>query len=105
MAAAVNFALVHKYNQAAVQAAADGKDFLVQRYDGWSDAHLQAALVLLVVGRLLLGWLADRLYHHYARWRVNRSLPSGQAIRRLGGDTGSSVHCTLDHLPCPPVRP
>ena len=85
MVAAVNLALVHKYDLAAVQAATDGKDFLVQRYDGWSDAHLQAALVLFVAGRLLLGWLADRLYyHHYAQWRVNRSLPSGQAIRRLG---------------------
>ena len=85
MVAAVNLALVHKYDLAAVQAAATGKDFLVQRYDSWSDGHLQAALVLLVAGRLLLGWLADRLYyHHYARWRVNRSLPSGQAIRRLG---------------------
>lgn len=85
MVAAVNVALVHKYDLAAVQAAADGKDFLVQRYDGWSDAHLQAALILFFAGRLLLGWLADRLYyHHYTRWRVNRSLPSGQAIKRLG---------------------
>ena len=40
--------------------------------------------MLFLVGRLLLGWLADRLYYrHYARWRINRSLPSGFSARRL----------------------
>ena len=84
MIAAVNLALVYKYDLAAAQAVIDGKDFLVQRYEGWTDSYLLAAIVLFTAGRLLLGWLGDRLYYrHYTRWRVNRSLPSGSNARRL----------------------
>ena len=84
MAAAVNLALVYKFDLAAARAAADGKDFLVQRYEGWTDAYLLAAVVLFIAGRLLLGWLADRLYYrHYARWRIDRARPSGSHARRL----------------------
>ena len=84
MVAAVNLALVYKYSLAAGQAVIDGKAFLVQRYEGWTSAYLLAAVVLFLAGRLLLGWLADRLYYrHYARWRINRSLPCGSSTRRL----------------------
>ena len=84
MVAAVNLALVYKYHLAAAKSAIEGKDFLVERYEGWTDAHLLAAVVVFVLGRVLLGWLADRLYYrHYARWRVERTRPSGSSARRL----------------------
>ena len=84
MIAAVNLALVYKYDRAAAQAVIDGKDFLVQRYEGWTGAYLLAAVVLFVAGRLLLGWLADRLYYRqYARWRIDRALPRGLNPGRL----------------------
>lgn len=84
MVVAVNFALVYKYSLAAAQAALDGKDFLVRRYEDWTDAHLLAGIVLLIAGRVLIGWLADRLYYrHYTRWRIDRSLPSGSSATRL----------------------
>ena len=84
MVAVVNLALVYKYHLAAAQALVDGKDFLVQRYEGWTGAYLVAAVVLFIAGRLLLGWLADRLYYrHYAKWRIDRSLPSGSDAKRM----------------------
>ena len=84
MVAAVNLALVYKYDLAQAQAVIDGKDFLVQRYGDWTGSHLLAAAALFVGGRVLFGWLADRLYYrHYARWRIDRSRPSGFTTRRL----------------------
>ena len=72
MIAAVNLALVYKYNLAAAQAIIDGKDFLVQRYEGWTSSYLVAAVVLFVAGRLLAGWLADRLYPDFRNSRPRR---------------------------------
>ena len=84
MVAAVCFALVYKYSLAATQAVIDGKEFLVLRYESWTNGYLAAAIVLFLAGRAILGWLADRLYYrHYARWRIDRSLPSGAAARRI----------------------
>ena len=84
MIAAVNLALVYKYDRATAQAVIDGKDFLVQRYESWTGAYLLAAVVLFVAGRLLFGWLADRLYYRqYARWRIDHSLPRGLGPGRL----------------------
>jgi len=79
---AVNAALVYKFSQAAI-AHAD-KDYLVARYEGWADNHLMAALMVFFCGRLLFGWLADRLYaRHYNRWRTNHGINSGLALKRL----------------------
>ena len=84
MVAAVNLALVYKYHLAAARALIDAKDFLVERYEGWTGAYLIAAIVLFVAGRVALGWAADRLYYrHYVRWRVERSLASGSSAKRL----------------------
>lgn len=84
MIAAVNVALAYKYSLAAAQAVMDGKDFLIQRYETWTDTHILAAVAMFVGGRVLIGALADRLYYrHYTRWRVNRSLPSGLDAGRL----------------------
>ncbi|THH36781.1 proline/glycine betaine ABC transporter permease [Aliishimia ponticola] len=81
--AAVNLALVYKYSKAAADNA--DKDFLVARYEGWSDSSLIGAIVVFVLGRLAFGWLADRLYaRQYERWRVDHSVNSGLRRSRLG---------------------
>ena len=82
LVAAVQLTQVWKYAQAAIDNA--DKDYLVARYDGWSDGALIWAVVIFVAGRLIFGWLADRLYYRqYARWRVDPSVPSGYEPARL----------------------
>lgn len=81
--AAVNLALVFKYSKAAADNA--DKDFLVARYEGWSQSSLIGAIVVFVLGRLLFGWIADRLYaRQYERWRVDHTVNSGLRQSRLG---------------------
>lgn len=80
----VNLALVYKYTGAAEQAVLDGKDYLVTRYSDWAGSHLWAAAIALVSGRVLFGWLADRLYYRqFSAWRVDRSKASGFEVGRL----------------------
>ena len=80
--AAVNLALVYKYSQAAIDNA--DKDYLVARYEGWADTHFVAAIVVFLFGRVLFGWLADRLYaRQYSKWRVDREVNSGLIASRL----------------------
>ena len=84
MIAAVNLALIYKFNLAAAQAIIDEKDFLIERYETWSNSHLIAAILAIVFFRWLVGWLADRFYYRqYSRWRVNRSLTSGTSSKRI----------------------
>ena len=60
------------------------RDYLVERYSGWASSSLIAAIIVFVLGRLLFGWLADRLYaQQYSRWRIHRETPSGVATSRL----------------------
>lgn len=80
--AVVNLALVYKYSKAAVDNA--DKDYLVTRFEGWASTHLIVAIVVFVLGRLLFGWLADRIYtRQYNQWRIDRSLNSGFSFSRL----------------------
>lgn len=80
--ATVNVALVYKYSKAAVDNA--DKAYLVERYEGWSQTHTIAAIVVFVAGRVLFGWLADRLYAgQYNKWRVDHGTSSGVEISRL----------------------
>lgn len=80
--AAVNLALVYKYTNAAIENA--DKAYLVERYEGWSQTHLIGAVLTFVLGRLLFGWLADRLYAgQYEKWRTDHSVNHGVAARRL----------------------
>ncbi|MEM9733135.1 MAG: ABC transporter permease subunit [Pseudomonadota bacterium] len=82
LVAAVNLALVYKYSTAA-ETFAD-KDFLVVRYESWTQSSLIWAIVVFVLGRLLFGWLADRLYYNqYSKWRIDRSVNSGFTTQRL----------------------
>ncbi|MCY3879269.1 MAG: proline/glycine betaine ABC transporter permease [Rhodobacteraceae bacterium] len=79
---AVNAALVYKFAKAAVDNSE--KAFLVERYEGWTQSHTVAAIVLFILGRLFFAWLADRLYvGQYSRWRIDRSVNSGVAASRL----------------------
>ncbi|NKC11881.1 MAG: ABC transporter permease subunit [Gammaproteobacteria bacterium] len=80
--AAVNAALVFKYSQAAI-ANAD-KAYLVERYEGWTDSHLVAAIVVFVIGRLVFSWVADRFYAlQYEKWRINHAVNNGFECSRL----------------------
>ena len=78
----VNVALVYKYSKAAIDNA--DKAYLVERYEGWSQTHLTAAILVFVLGRLLFAWLADRIYAaQYERWRLDRRVNSGVMASRL----------------------
>ncbi len=84
MIAAVNLALMHKFNVASAQALVDGKDFLVERYDTWSNSHMIAAIAAIIIFRLLMGVLADRIYYRqYFKWRIDRSRTSGTNSKRI----------------------
>lgn len=82
LVAAVNVMLVFRYAQAAIDNA--DRDFLVARYENWSDMHLTGAILTFVFGRLFFAWLADRFYaRQYERWRIDRTVNSGVAMSRL----------------------
>ncbi|WP_170603433.1 ABC transporter permease [Ruegeria arenilitoris] len=79
---AVNLALVFKYSKAAADNA--DKDFLVERYEGWSQSSLIGAILVFFLGRLLFGWIADRFYaRQYERWRVDHTVNNGVEKSRL----------------------
>lgn len=76
--AAANLGLVYRYSVARAEAVIAEKAFLVERFSGWTSDHLLAAIALFVVGRLLTGWLANRVYYRqYSAWRVNSKVNSG----------------------------
>tara|TARA_B100000768_G_scaffold34660_1_gene33250 strand:- start:3357 stop:4901 length:1545 start_codon:yes stop_codon:yes gene_type:complete len=80
--ALVNVSLYAKYGQAAIANA--HKDFLVARYEAWSQNHLITAIIVFILGRILFAWLADRLYAaQYNKWRINRNINSGFSLSRL----------------------
>ncbi|MDE0114676.1 MAG: proline/glycine betaine ABC transporter permease [Albidovulum sp.] len=82
--ALVNLAGAYKYSSASARALADGKDFLVDRYDAWAESNLIAAVVFFFGGRFVFGWLADRLYYRrYSAWRIDRRKSSGANASRL----------------------
>ncbi len=83
MMAAANFGLVYRYSVAKAAAIEADKAFLVERFTNWTGLHLLAAVLLLVVGRLVVGWLADRLYYRqYSAWRINSAVNSGVDSKR-----------------------
>lgn len=80
--ALVNVSLYFKYLGAAVDNA--DKAFLVARYESWAQGHLVAAIIVFVLGRLIFGWLADRLYvRQYNAWRINKTVASGFSMQRI----------------------
>jgi len=88
MMAAANLGLMYRYSVAKVAAIASEKDFLIERFSSWTVKHLIAAIVLFVIGRLVLGWMADRAYYkQYSAWRINSSVNSGVNRKRwiIGG--------------------
>lgn len=84
LVALVNAALVYKYHAAASAAAVANKAYLVTRYEAWTNYHLVAAIFVIVFGRLLFGWIADRVYFlQYNSWRIDRTKPYGSQASRL----------------------
>ncbi|MEL6410441.1 MAG: ABC transporter permease subunit [Pseudomonadota bacterium] len=75
---------VWKFSQAAQQTVIDNKDFLVVRYENWTSSSMWAAVIIFILGRLVFGWLADRVYYRqYNTWRVDHTKPSGVDFKRL----------------------
>ncbi|WP_052249858.1 ABC transporter permease subunit [Tateyamaria sp. ANG-S1] len=84
LVAAVYLMQVWKFSRAAEQAVIDNKDFLVERFENWTTSSLWAAVIIFILGRVIFGWLADRLYfRQYNTWRVDHSKPSGWDMKRL----------------------
>ncbi len=84
LVALVYVALTFKYSNAAKQAVIDNKDFLVERFENWSSGSLLAAIGIFIIGRLIFGWLADRIYYRqYNRWRTDHTEASGFKTSRL----------------------
>lgn len=84
MMAAANLGLVYRYTVSLAQAVEDKKDFLIERFESWTSLHLLAAVGFFVVGRLLIGWMADRFYYRqYGAWRINNTVNSGLVTKRL----------------------
>ena len=67
---AVCLANAAKYGFAALDPATKG--FLIERYWGWTWQYLIGAGFILIFGRLLLGWLADRIYVRQYERRFDR---------------------------------
>jgi len=83
MMAAANFGLVYRYSVAKVAAIEAEKGFLIERFTSWTGKHLIAAIVIFIVGRLILGWMADRSYYkQYSAWRIDSSVNSGVSKKR-----------------------
>lgn len=84
MMAAANIGLVYRYSVAHSNAIEANKEFLIERFSNWTTLHLIAGIGLFIVGRLLIGWMADRFYYRqYSSWRVDSSVNSGVLTKRL----------------------
>lgn len=84
MMAAANLGMVYRYHHAKLAAVISEKEYLVERFTNWTASHLIAAIVIFVIGRLLMGWLANRVYYkQYSQWRVDSSKNRGFKTRRL----------------------
>ena len=74
---------VEKFTAAGNEAAAQNKMFLIERYENWTNSSIISAIVIFILGRLLFGWLADRIYfRQYNAWRVDHTRPSGSQTKR-----------------------
>ncbi|MBX2870190.1 MAG: proline/glycine betaine ABC transporter permease [Acidiferrobacterales bacterium] len=83
MMAAANLGLVYRFSVAKAAAIEADKSFLIERFSNWTMLHLLAAVLLFVIGRLLIGWLADRFYYRqYSAWRINPKVNSGVSKSR-----------------------
>lgn len=86
LVAVVYLCMVFKYRAGAAQAVVDNKLFLVERYENWASGSLFAAIFIFFAGRVLFGWLADRLwFRQYNAWRIDSSKASGWNTKRLIG--------------------
>ena len=82
--AAVNITLYFRYGAGIEQAILDKKDFLVDRYSTWQDSSLIHAILTIILGRILIGWLADRVYiKQFDKWQISKKTSSGVNFSRL----------------------
>lgn len=74
---------IAEFAAAGNDTAVANKQFLIDRYEGWITSSLIMAIVIFIVGRLLFGWLADRMYYRqYNGWRVDHTRASGAQVSR-----------------------
>ncbi len=82
--AAVNVTMYFKWGNGISQAIIDDKQFLVERYQNWQDNSVIYAILTFFIGRLLVGWLADRLYfRQYNNWKSDDNIATGLNFSRL----------------------
>ncbi len=81
---AVNVTTYFKYSAGIEQAILDDKQFLVERYTNWKDSSVFYAITVFLIGRIVLGWLADRIYlRQYNNWQISKKTPSGLNFTRI----------------------
>jgi glycine betaine/proline transport system permease protein len=75
---------VAKYTTDGNTAAASNKQLLIERYENWTSSSILTAIIIFILGRLLFGWLADKIYYRqYNSWRVDHTKASGMKTNRL----------------------
>ena len=75
---------VAKYTAAGNTAAASNKQLLIERYENWTSSSIMTAIIIFIIGRLFIGWLANRVYYRqYNTWRVDHTKRSGLKANRL----------------------
>ena len=82
--AAVNLALCYKYMRAASDSLQMNRANLAELYNFKFIVHLWTGLGALILGRIILGWLADRFYYRqYTFWRTSKGRAHGFRLSRL----------------------
>jgi glycine betaine/proline transport system permease protein len=77
-------AQVAKLTEAGNTAAASNKTLLIERYENWTSSSVMTAIIIFIIGRIFIGWLADRAYYRqYNAWRVDHKKRSGLKTNRL----------------------
>ena len=57
---------------------------MVDRYSSWQDSSLIYAILTIILGRILIGWLADRVYiKQFDKWQISKKTSSGVNFSRL----------------------
>ena len=82
--AAVNVTMYFKYGAGIEKAIIDKKEFLVERYTNWQDSSFIYAILVFIIGRIVIGWLADRIYiKQFDKWQISKKTASGFNLSRI----------------------
>ncbi|MEM7717563.1 MAG: ABC transporter permease subunit [Pseudomonadota bacterium] len=76
-----------KYGPLLAEAQLDpsANSTLIARYSSWMQTFGWTGAVVLLAGRLWMGSVANPWYYkQYSRWRIDRAVPSGISLQRVG---------------------